>query len=42
MSVRKALVDNPFLVAAVLLPLLVAAFFLAATAIPRWLVAPPA
>ena len=42
MSVRKALVENPFLVAAVLLPLLVAACFLAATAIPRWLVDPPA
>jgi hypothetical protein len=34
--------ENAFLVAAVLLPLVVAAFFMAATVIPRWLVAPPA
>ena len=34
--------DNIFLVAAVLLPLIVVAFFMAATVIPRWLVAPPA
>jgi hypothetical protein len=33
--------DNIFLVAAVSLPLLVVLFFLAATAIPRWTVAPP-
>jgi hypothetical protein len=34
--------DNAFLVAAVALPLVVIAFFLVATAIPRWLVPPPA
>jgi hypothetical protein len=33
--------DNAFLVAAVLLPLVVAAFFLASSAIPRWTVPPP-
>jgi len=33
--------DNIFLVAAVSLPLLVVLFFFAATAIPRWTVAPP-
>jgi len=33
--------DNIFLVAAVSLPLLVILFFVAATAIPRWTVAPP-
>ena len=39
---RGFLRDNVFLVAAVALPLVVVAFFLASTAIPRWLVAPPA
>jgi hypothetical protein len=34
--------DNAFLVAAVSLPLIVVAFFLASTAIPRWRVPPPA
>jgi hypothetical protein len=34
--------DNAFLVAAVSLPVIVVAFFLASTAIPRWLVPPPA
>jgi hypothetical protein len=34
--------ENAFLVAAVLLPLLVVVLFLAATAVPRWFVAPPA
>jgi hypothetical protein len=34
--------DNAFLVAAVSLPLIVVAFFLASTAIPRWTVPPPA
>jgi hypothetical protein len=34
--------DNIFLVAAVSLPLIVVAFFLVSTAIPRWLVPPPA
>jgi hypothetical protein len=34
--------NNAFLVAAVVLPLLVVAFFLLASAIPRWTVAPPA
>lgn len=33
--------DNAFLVAAVLLPVVVIAFFLLATAIPRWTVPPP-
>jgi hypothetical protein len=33
--------DNAFLIAAVLLPLVVIAFFLLSTAIPRWLVPPP-
>lgn len=39
---RGFLRDNVFLVAAVSLPLLVVAFFLASTVIPRFLVAPPA
>jgi hypothetical protein len=39
---RGFLRDNVFLVAAVSLPLIVVAFFLASTAIPRFLVAPPA
>jgi len=34
--------ENAFLLAAVLLPLVVVGFFLAATAIPRWVVPPPA
>ena len=34
--------DNVFLVAAVTLPIVVVAFFLLATAIPRWTVPPPA
>ena len=34
--------DNAFLVAAVSLPLVVVAFFLLSTAIPRWTVPPPA
>src|SRR5262245_9349487 len=34
--------DNAFLVAAVALPLLVVGFFLLSTALPRWLVPPPA
>jgi len=38
---RGFLRDNVFLVAAVSLPLVVVAFFLAASAIPRWLVSPP-
>jgi hypothetical protein len=38
----RTLRDNAFLVAAVALPLLVVAFFLVATAVPRWLVPPPA
>lgn len=33
--------DNVFLIAAMLLPLVVVAFFLLATALPRWLVPPP-
>jgi hypothetical protein len=33
--------DNIFLLAAVALPVLVAGFFIVATAIPRWLVEPP-
>lgn len=39
---RRFLRDNYFLVAAIALPLIVVAFFLASSAIPRWLVAPPA
>jgi hypothetical protein len=34
--------DNAFLVAAAALPLVIVAFFLASSAIPRWLVPPPA
>jgi hypothetical protein len=34
--------ENAFLVAAVLLPLVVVGFFLIASAVPRWLVPPPA
>jgi len=34
--------ENIFLLAAVLLPLVVVGFFLVATAVPRWLVPPPA
>jgi hypothetical protein len=39
---RSLLRDNVFLIAAVALPLLVVAFFLAASAIPRFVVPPPA
>jgi hypothetical protein len=39
---QRFLRDNTFLVAAVALPLLVVVFFLAASALPRWTVAPPA
>ena len=39
---RGFLRDNLFLVAAVSLPLIVVAFFIASSAIPRWLVPPPA
>jgi hypothetical protein len=39
---RSFVRDNAFLVAAVTLPLVVVAFFLASSAIPRWLVPPPA
>lgn len=39
---RGFLRENAFLVAAVSLPLVVVAFFLMATTIPRWLVPPPA
>jgi hypothetical protein len=42
MPVPRFVRENVFLVAAVALPALVVAFFLAATALPRWLVAPPA
>src|SRR5213595_1647505 len=41
-SGRSFLRDNIFLVAAVSLPLIVVAFFLASSAIPRWRVPPPA
>jgi hypothetical protein len=41
-SPRRFLRDNIFLVAAVSLPLIVVAFFLVSSAIPRWLVPPPA
>src|SRR4249920_2312039 len=34
--------DNLFLAAAVLLPVVVLSFFLLASAVPRWMVAPPA
>jgi hypothetical protein len=39
---RRFLRDNIFLVAAVSLPLIVVVFFVASSAIPRWLVPPPA
>jgi hypothetical protein len=39
---RSFLRDNAFLVAAVSLPVLVIAFFLLASIVPRWLVPPPA
>jgi len=42
MAGRSFLRENAFLVAAVLLPLVIVGFFLLASAIPRWLVAPPA
>ena len=38
---RRFIRDNAFLVAAVLLPVVVIAIFLLATAIPRWTVPPP-
>jgi hypothetical protein len=41
-TARGFIRDNVFLVAAVSLPLLVVAFFLISTMIPRWRVAPPA
>lgn len=37
----KVLRSNPTIAAGILLPLVVAAFFVIATAVPRWLVAPP-
>jgi hypothetical protein len=40
--VKAFLRNNAFLVAAVALPVIVVAFFLVATAIPRWTVPPPA
>src|SRR4051812_49056698 len=39
---RRFLRENAFLTAAVCLPLLVVVFFVLASAIPRWMVAPPA
>lgn len=42
MNLDRAPQRNIFLVAAVALPLLVVMFFLVASAVPRWLVAPPA
>jgi hypothetical protein len=41
MSPRQVLRDNAFIVAAVALPVLVAVFFLVASAVPRWTVPPP-
>ena len=38
----KRLRENPMIAASVLLPLIIVVFFLLATAIPRWLVEPPA
>ena len=40
-SLSRFLRDNAFIVAAVVLPVAVAAFFAVATVIPRWTVAPP-
>ena len=40
-SLSGFLRDNPFIVAAVVLPVAVAAFFVVATLIPRWTVPPP-
>ena len=37
----KLIRQNPTIAAGILLPLMVALFFVLATAIPRWLVAPP-
>jgi hypothetical protein len=42
MPAGRFLRDNAFLVAAVALPIVVVAFFMIATAIPRWRVPPPA
>jgi len=42
MAGRRLLRENAFLVAAVSLPLVVVGFFLIASAVPRWLVEPPA
>jgi hypothetical protein len=39
---KSFLRENAFIVAAVVLPVLVAIFFLAASAVPRWTVPPPA
>lgn len=41
MRSRQLLRDNAFIVAAIALPVLVAGFFLAASAIPQWTVPPP-
>lgn len=41
MPSRRALRDNAFIVAAIALPVLVAAFFLIASAVPRWTVPLP-
>jgi len=38
----KRLRENPMIAASILLPLVIVVFFLLATAIPRWLVDPPA
>jgi len=38
----KAMRQNPMIVASILLPLVIVLFFLLATAIPKWLVDPPA
>lgn len=38
----KLLRSNPTIAAGILLPLVVAAFFVIATAVPRWLIGPPA
>ena len=41
MAFRRMLRDNAFIVAAIALPVLVAVFFLAASAVPRWTVPLP-
>ena len=38
---QKQIRENPMIAAGILLPLIIVVFFLLATAIPRWLVAPP-